>query len=266
MKAPSISVLMSVHNGAQTLPAAIDSVLGQTFGDFELIICDDFSTDDTWKVLCDYKAKDPRILVFQNSRNMGLGASLNECLKLAKGTYIARQDADDISHPRRLEKTLAYLQLQNAPYVGCGVLVFDAHGVWSKRIHPEEITRHIIAQKNPFFHPTMIFRREVLEEVNGYRAAKETQRTEDYDLVMRLAAKGIIGNNLQEYLYCVYEPEAAYQRHTLRTRWYEVLVRFNGLRQMRAPFWDYIYLCKPVIMSMVPRKLLRWVKCFQWRT
>ncbi len=174
MKAPSISVLMSVHNGAQTLPAAIDSVLGQTFGDFELIICDDFSTDDTWKVLCDYKAKDPRILVFQNSRNVGLGASLNECLKLAKGTYIARQDADDISHPRRLEKTLAYLQLQNAPYVGCGVLVFDAHGVWSKRIHPEEITRHIIAQKNPFFHPTMIFRREVLEEVNGYRAAKET--------------------------------------------------------------------------------------------
>jgi len=256
---------MSVYNGAETLSLAVDSILKQTFTDFEFIICDDASTDSTWELLCKFQKEDPRISVFQNPQNLGLGESLNKCFEIARGEYIARQDADDISESYRLEKTLAYLLSQNAPYVGCGVSVFDDNGVWGRRLHPEKITRHIIAKKNPFFHPTMIFRREVLENVKGYRASKETRRIEDYDLVMRLAAKGIVGRNLQECLYNVYEPEVAYRRHTLQTRWYEILVRFRGLREMSSPPWDYVYLCKPVIMSMVPRRLLRKVKSLQWR-
>ena len=93
-------------------------------------------------------------------------------------------------------------------------------------------TKHIIAQKNPFFHPTMLFRRAVLESVNGYSTSPETRRTEDYDLVMRLAANGVIGENLQEILYSVYEPQEAYLRHNARTRMYEVRVRARGLRAL----------------------------------
>lgn len=195
-----------------------------------------------------------------------MGASLNRCLKMAKGRYIARQDADDILDPKRLEKTLAYLQRENVPYAGCGVYVFDDSGVWSQRMFPEQIDKRIIARKNPFFHPTMLFKREVLEQAGGYRVSVETCRTEDYDLVMRLAGQNVIGQNLQEYLYYVNEPFQAYRRHTLKTRWYEVQVRLYGLRQMKSPLCDYVYVGKPIIMRMVPRRLLRYVKQLQWKT
>lgn len=260
-----VSILMSVYNGEVTLAAAMDSILGQTLTDFELIVCDDGSKDRTWEILCGYKEMDPRVKLLQNERNLGLGASLNRCLKVAEGRYIARQDADDVSDPARLEKTLNYLRREGVPYVGCGVYVFDENGIWSQRMFPEHIDRHIIAQKNPFFHPTMLFQREALEQAGGYRVTPQTRRTEDYDLVMRLAAQGIIGQNLQEYLYYVNEPAQAYRRHTLKTRWYEVRVRLYGLRQMKSPLRDYIYVGKPVIMSMVPHKLLRQVKRIQWQ-
>lgn len=259
-----ISVLMSVYNGAATLERAIDSILNQTYQNFEFIICDDASTDRTWEILTRYEAADVRVHCFQNRENLGLGASLNRCLKMAAGQYIARQDADDISDAERLEKTMAFLLSGSAPYVGCGVRVFDDSGVWSCRQYPQVITKHIIAQKNPFFHPTMLFRRTVLEQVHGYSERAETRRTEDYDLVMRLAAVGMIGENLQEVLYSVYEPVDAYLRHTKKTRWYEVQVRWRGLHIMRAPLHDYIYLAKPVIMGLIPRCCLKQVKRLQW--
>lgn len=260
-----VSILMSVYNAASTLEMAINSILDQSFSDFEFIICDDASTDRSWEIISDYAHKDSRIAAIRNVHNQGLGASLNCCLKISKGIYIARQDADDVSLPDRLELTLRFLQNENLPYAACGVFVFDDTGIWSQRIFPQEVTKHIIAQKNPFFHPTMIFKREVLESVNGYRVAEETRRVEDYDLVMRLAARGIIGMNLQKCLYGVYEPPQAYQRRTFKSRCAEIKVRFHGLRLMRSPFYDYLYLIKPVIVSLIPLRLLKAVKKFQWR-
>ena len=259
-----VSILMSVYNGASTLGKAIESILAQTFDDFEFIICDDASTDSSPAIIERYAAADARIRILCNEKNLGLGASLNRCLAIAQGEYIARQDADDISAPDRLERTLSYLKRTDCPYVGCGVLVFDESGIWNRRMFPEIITKHIIAQKNPFFHPTMIFKKDVIDCVGGYRVAPETRRTEDYDLVMRLAGRGIIGQNLQEYLYSVYEPMEAYSRHTLKTRWYELVVRVKGLRTMRAPLRDYIYLAKPIIMAVIPRMLIKTVKRLQW--
>ena len=83
-------------------------------------------------------------------------------------------------------------------------------------------------------------------------------------LVVILAAVGLIGENLQETLYSVYEPTDAYLRHTKKTRWYEVLVRWRGLHIMQAPLSDYIYLAKPVIMGLIPRCCLKQIKRFQW--
>lgn len=259
-----LSVLMSVYNAAPTLGCAIDSILSQTFSNFEFIICDDASTDESWEIIQAYRLRDSRILAIRNEQNNGLAFSLNRCLKLAQGKYIARQDADDTSEPERLERTLNYLMEKDCPYAGCGVSVFDDKGVWSRRLYPEIITKHIIAQKNPFFHPTMIFKRETLEAVNGYRVAEITRRTEDYDLVMRMAGKGLIGNNLQEYLYNVYEPTKEYKKHTLRTRRREIQERIYGLKQMQAPTSDYIYLFRPLIMCLIPRPFIRLAKKMQW--
>ena len=259
-----VSVLMSVYNGAPTLEKAAASVLAQTYRNLELILCDDASTDDTWRIMQRIAAQDARVTVFQNKTNRGLGASLNGCLSRAGGEYIARQDADDISDPDRIERTMDFLLSSGAPYAACGVRVFDDGGVWSTRQYPQKITKHIIAQKNPFFHPTMVFRRAVLEDVGGYSETPETRRTEDYDLVMRLAAEGVIGENLPEILYSVYEPKEAYLRHNAKTRLCEVRVRARGLRAMGSPALDYIYLVKPLIMACVPRGLMRSLKRLQW--
>ena len=257
---------MSVYNGEKTLGKAIDSILSQTYTDYEFIICDDASSDTTWSILERYRASDDRIVLISHSENKGLGASLNDCLEIARGDYIARQDADDVSKPERLERTFRYLEETGCPYVACGLYVFDDSGVFSKRLFEEKVTKHTLAKKNPFFHPTMIFRREALEIVGGYRVVEETKRTEDYDLVMRLAAEGLIGQNLQEYLYYVYEPLDAYKRHTRQTRKYELRTRLHGLRAMKSPFYDYIYLAKPVIMSLIPHRLYKKLKQVQWGT
>ena len=259
-----VSVLMSVYNGAPTLEKAAASVLAQTYRNLELILCDDASTDDTWRIMQRIAAQDARVTVFQNKTNRGLGASLNGCLSRAGGEYIARQDADDVSDPDRIERTMDFLLSSGAPYAACGVRVFDDGGVWSTRQYPQRITKHIIVQKNPFFHPTMVFRRAVLEGVGGYSETPETRRTEDYDLVMRLAAEGVIGENLPEILYSVYEPKEAYLRHNAKTRLCEVRVRARGLRAMGSPASDYIYLVKPLIMACVPRGLMRSLKRLQW--
>ena len=259
-----VSVLMSVYNGAPTLEKAAASVLAQTYRNLELILCDDASTDDTWRIMQRIAAQDARVTVFQNKTNRGLGASLNGCLSRAGGEYIARQDADDVSDPDRIERTMDFLLSSGAPYAACGVRVFDDGGVWSTRQYPQKITKHIIAQKNPFFHPTMVFRRAVLEGAGGYSETPETRRTEDYDLVMRLAAEGVIGENLPEILYSVYEPKEAYLRHNAKTRLCEVRVRARGLRAMGSPASDYIYLVKPLIMACVPRGLMRSLKRLQW--
>lgn len=259
-----ISVLMSVYNAESTLANAIESILCQTLEDFEFIICDDGSSDRSWDVILDYSAKNDKIRAFRNRENIGLAASLNKCFSLASGEYIARQDADDVSSPDRLEKTLAYLQENDCPYAGCGVYIFDDVSIWSERVFPEVVTRHMIAKYNPFFHPTMLFKRQVMESVNGYRIAKETRRTEDYDLVMRLAAAGMIGRNFQESLYYVYESADTYCKHTFQTRWYEIRVRMYGLRKMKTPLRDYIYLMKPVILCLIPRRWMKTIKRWQW--
>ena len=108
MKNPKVTVLMSVYNGEKYLQEAIDSILEQTFKDFEFLIINDGSTDKTGEILESYH--DLRIKIINNEKNIGLTKSLNKGLKLARGEYIARQDADDISMPERLEKEVEFLE------------------------------------------------------------------------------------------------------------------------------------------------------------
>lgn len=110
MKTPVVSVIMSVFNGQEYLSKSIESILEQTFEDFEFIILNDGSTDDSLGIINKYAKKDDRIIVINNEKNMGLTKSLNKCIKLARGEYIARQDADDISEKIRLETILQFLE------------------------------------------------------------------------------------------------------------------------------------------------------------
>ena len=142
---PKISVIMGVHNGEKTLPRAIDSILNQTFTDFELIICDDCSTDATIQVIKDYIEKDNRVILIRNESNSGLAASLNNCINISRGEYIARMDDDDISHVDRFEKQNNFLDgHREYAIVGTCRNTFDKGGIWNTYGQGGELTKEDI--------------------------------------------------------------------------------------------------------------------------
>ena len=107
---PSISVIMGIYNCKETLADAIESIINQTYTDWELIMCDDGSTDNTYQIAESYSEKYSNIILIQNECNRGLNYTLNHCLKYAKGKYIARQDGDDLSHEDRLKYEVEFLE------------------------------------------------------------------------------------------------------------------------------------------------------------
>ncbi len=191
---PAVTVLMPVHNGGRFLTEAIDSILGQTFKDFEFVVVDDASTDDTAKVLAG--VDDPRMVVLANDSQSGVAASLNRGIDAARGDLIARMDADDVADPRRLEHQVAFMA-DHPDVVLCGTEAqrIDADGLHLqsiKRLHSDiEIRWHLLTA-NPFIHPSVVFRTETIRRIGGYDPA--LQCAQDYDLWCRLSMEGKCAN------------------------------------------------------------------------
>lgn len=133
----NVSVIMGIYNCADTLPGAIDSLLAQTFTDWNLVMCDDGSRDATYEVAERYRRTYPeRITLLKNEQNMGLNYTLNRCLSVADGAYIARQDGDDMSMPTRFEKEAAILDaFPDIAIVSTAMTYFDENGAWGQS-HP----------------------------------------------------------------------------------------------------------------------------------
>ena len=129
-----VSIIMGIYNCAPTLSEAIDSILAQTFTDWQLILCDDGSTDNTYSVAKRYLSQNhEKIILLQNKSNMGLNHTLNYCLEVATGDYIARMDGDDISLPTRLEKEVAFLDAHpEYAIVSTPMIFFDETGEWGR--------------------------------------------------------------------------------------------------------------------------------------
>ena len=200
MKNPKVTVLMSVYNGDKYLNEAIDSILGQTFKDFEFLIVNDGSTDKTGEILKSYN--DPRIKMINNEKNIGLTKSLNKGLKLARGEYIARQDADDISMPGRLEKEIEFLeQNKSVGLVGTDYLIINEKGNVVQIVTCLNGNRELKAkllEGNQFGHGSVILRRECIEKVGTYR--EEFKFAQDYDFCLRIAEVYDVAN-ISEPLY-----------------------------------------------------------------
>lgn len=191
--APKVSVLMPVYNGDNYLEETLKSVLAQSFTDFEFVVIDDGSKDNTWKILSEYANKDRRIKLFQNQVNIGLIKSLNKGLKLAKGEYIARQDADDISFAKRFERQVEVLDEQkNVALVSCDIEIIDSKkntlGYIQRSCQPTLVTWHLIFYNKIAGHSQVMFRRQQVLNLGGYSGVN--QYSEDYELWSRLAAVG----------------------------------------------------------------------------
>lgn len=247
-------------DNSNILQTAIESILNQSLPDFEFIICDDGSKDSTYDILHRYK-KDLRISIIKNERNMGLAFSLNRCLSISKGKYIVRQDADDYSDLSRLKILVDFMENNlNYDFVGSSVRYFNENGIWGKYQLPQYPQYRDFLFTVPFIHATVIFRANSLKKVGGYRVSKETLRCEDYDLFMSMYSQGMVGTNIQQYLYYVREDSAAQNRRKYKYRFDEAKVRLLGYKKLRLLPIGYLYALKPLVVGMIPIKLLQLMK------
>jgi glycosyltransferase involved in cell wall biosynthesis len=199
---PEVSVIMSVYNSETTLEAAVDSILGQSFENFEFIIVNDGSSDKTADILKRCEGKDKRVRVLTNETNIGLTRSLNKAISASSGRYIARQDADDLSLPDRMGKQIVFLRDHpEIALLGTSKAVLDGSGkVIGTNPLPELPDYNRLLKSNCFAHGSVMIRREVLEETGGYN--EDFRMSQDYELWLRIAKTRRIAN-LPEPLYGV---------------------------------------------------------------
>lgn len=257
---PKVSVIMGVYNGKATMDEAIQSIVDQELQDWEFIICDDASTDDTYERLLQWAKKDSRIRIVQNKTNSRLAFSLNHCLQIADGQYIARMDDDDVSYPQRLRVMADFLDAHpQYDFAGSLVDCYDGRAlVKNERMYRcEKPERKDFLSISPFLHPTVMFRKQALLDVGGYRVSKETRRTEDYDLFMRLYAHGKKGYNIQKALYRYYlAPQDMVKKRLYRYRIDEAIVRWKGFRSLGLLPKGLLYVVRPLIVGLIPQKLI----------
>ncbi len=255
---PTVSVISGAYNVAdcKILDKSIRSVLEQTFDDFEFIICDDGSTDGTYEILKKYADADNRIKLIKNKKNLGLVETLNKCLALAKGKYIARHDCDDYNDLTRFEKQVAYFEDRSELLVlGTATYLFDETGIWDKEIMPRVVENRDFLFNNPYKHGSTMMRREALLSIGGYRIAPETVRNEDYDLFMRMQTLAR-GENLPEPLYYFCEDNEARARRKYRYRINEARVRAKGFKALGLMPGALFYVIKPLIVGLIPASIL----------
>jgi len=216
MSAPLVSIAMPFYNSAGTIAAAVRSILLQDYANWELLLCDDGSTDASREVVCSFK--DPRIAVWGDGRRLQLGARLNECIRRAAGPYIARMDADDIAYPQRLHKQVRFLQDHpEVDLTGGWALIFGDSGVPAGKrtdpvMHGEIARRPLYSFK--LMHPTFMGKTSWFRR-HGYRA--DAIRCEDHDLLFRACASSRYAN-LPE-IVLGYREGAIDLRKRLRSRW-----------------------------------------------
>lgn len=229
---PLVSVLLAAHDAVRYVGAAIESVLGQTLRELELVVVDDGSTDGTPELLA--AVSDPRLVVVRNEERLGLASSLNRALGAAAGRYAARLDADDVALPRRLERQLAALRARpELALVGSAVLELDAAGRLGRAHTMPSGSRAVRWHAHfgsPFLHPTVLFDRALLER-HGLRYDERFAESEDFDLWSRLLDVAD-GDNVEEplVLYRVHSEQATMRRRDVQ----RAFQREVALRRIRA--------------------------------
>lgn len=256
-----VSIIMGIYNCAVTLSEAIESILAQTYQDWELIMCDDGSSDATLSVARSYQERYPeRIVVLSNDCNQGLNRTLNHCLAHANGEYIARMDGDDISMPERLEKEAAFLDANPAyAIVSCPMIYFDENGEWGRGNSIAFPEKGDFVKGTPFCHAPCMVRTDAYKTVGGYSEDRRTLRAEDYHLWFCMYAAGYRGANLSEPLYKMRDDENAYRRRKFRFALNEAYVRLTGFRMLKLPIYNYLYVLRPIMVNLLPAGIYRFL-------
>lgn len=259
---PKISVIMGVYNTPiEYITTAIESILNQTYQDFEFIICNDFCTDNTFEFIKEKYKENSKIVWLENDKNRGLAYTLNHCLKYAKGEYIARMDSDDISLPERFEKQIQILENnKDIGVINCNINVFDEKGIYGERIYNEFISKKDFILNNPIVHPSVMVRKKSYDKVGNYRDIDITYRNEDYDLFMRMQIANIKMYTLQEKLFCFRENKNSYSRRKYKYRVNEYRIKVENFKKLGFLPKYYLWCLKPLIVGIIPTWILKKIR------
>jgi glycosyltransferase involved in cell wall biosynthesis len=194
-----VSVLLPVYNVEKFIEESVFSILNQTYKNIELIVVDDCSTDNTYKIIQELKKQDSRIKLYKNSKNSKIVKTLNIAFQHSRGEYICRMDGDDISDHDRIERKLGFLKENpDVSLVGCSVKSIDENGkLLNRKKMPsnQNIINKTLKFATPVFH-IWLAKRDVYEKLNGYR---NIPYVEDYDFLLRMTSMGFKYTNLDDY-------------------------------------------------------------------
>ena len=219
-----VSVLLSTYNSEESIGESIDSLLSQTYKNLEILISDDGSTDSTKEICKKFQLKDERVLFSSNKKNVGLTKSLNNLAQKASGSLIARQDADDISLPYRIEEQIQFMKTKKLDAVTTRSLVKQNN---KKRpgisfYIPDKL---LINRKNPFIHGTLIIKKNVFQEIGYYD--ERFYYAQDYKLFYDLLDKGYKVKTLNKALYILNTENNISSENLERQNYYADCVRFR---------------------------------------
>ncbi len=255
---PKISVIMSVFNHEKYLQKSIDSILSQSYKNFEFIIINDGSNKNTKKILELNKLQDKRIKVIINKKRIGLTKSLNIAIKISKGEYIARQDSDDISYFKRFEEQLNFFK-KNKKVIMCGTngILIDNNGSFLKNIknlenNYEKIKKKLIYE-NQFIHSSVMVKRNYLLEVKGYD--EKFKYAQDYDLWCRLSIRGFLTNINKILVKIRQHNESITKKNKKEQNYYSILAsirhyaEINNLKYLNKSYDIYSFLKEKKIVK-----------------
>ena len=260
---PKVSIIMSIYNEEQYLSEAIESILHQTFRDYEFIIINDGSVDRTHEIIKRYMEKDKRIRVIDHEKKEGLARSLNDGIRIAQGKYIARMDGDDISLPQRFERQIDFMEAH--PEVGALGTYFkeiDENGnILPRKQNPilwKDIGKALF-HYNPIGHPSAMMKKSILEKLGGYDESFHT--AQDYELFCRIAEVSQL-RNLPEILLLRRFPRKVSSRKMRQQTIDSLRAQVLMLKRRVYPWYYFIFLIKTLVAFIIPvsirEKIRRW--------
>ena len=248
-----VSIVMSEYNTPiKWLEESIESILHQTYRNFEFIIINDCSKNDVEEIIKKYN--DSRIKVINNEKNIGLANSLNKGISIAKGKYIARMDTDDIAYSNRLEEEIKFLEENNEYFlVASKADIFNEKGIYANTKKSGKIEKKDLMRDVPFVHPSVMYKKEVVLKLGCY---PNLTRCEDYALWCNAYLEGYEGYIINKTLLKYRVLEESYKKRTLKTRKDAIKVRYNYCKKNNAKIIGIIGILKIIIAGIIPQRIM----------
>ena len=246
-----LSIIMSVYNNERTLKDTMNSIINQTYEEFEFIIVNDCSTDNSIEIIKEYMKNDNRIKLIENKINLGLPKSLNKAFNQSKADYIIRIDGDDICMLNRFEKQIKFMEEnQEIDILGTGAILINQEGKDMGKINMPKTNSEIykaIKYKNPMIHPSIMMKREVLENLNGYD--EKLRKAQDLDLWSRALDQNMNFYNIQEYLI-KYRIDLEKSYSTIFKGFKVSFMKALKFRSLKGMTWSILELIRYILVKL----------------